>query len=41
MMVVCGIRLYLAQIGDLALKVANPLEARIKLLIVGNHVPPR
>src|SRR5437762_10750308 len=30
MMVVCGIRLYLAQIGDLALKVANPLEARIK-----------
>src|SRR2546428_5443169 len=35
--VVCRIRLYLAQIGDLALKVTNPLKARIELLVVGNH----
>src|SRR5437016_1018566 len=35
--VVCRIRLCLAQIGNLALKVTNPLKARIKLLIVGNH----
>src|SRR5439155_25128249 len=34
---VCRIRLCLAQIGNLALKVTNSLKARIKLLVVGNH----
>src|SRR5882724_2442754 len=35
--VVCRIRLYLAQMSHLVLKMTDPLEARIELLVTCNH----